>query len=173
MQSGGRDTTNLLSSWAPNGAIALTTGAGTVHVKGTIKGRYTVGALDSTLGGKMVIDDNLTYYTDPRVNLSSTDMLGLVAYRDINIRDNGSPNFTIQGSLFSYSDAVTVENYNSRPKGTLYTYGGWTVMKVAPTSSTDLSHGYSVKLVFDPRFAVTAPPYFPGTNGYEILAWYE
>ncbi len=168
------DSTALVSSWAPNGAIALTNGNGKVHVKGIVKGRYTVGALDSSgSGGKMVIDDNLTYYTDPRVNLSSTDMLGLVAHKDINIRDNGSTLFNVQASMFSYSDAVTVEHYDTRPKGTLSTFGGWTVMKVAPTSSSDLSHGYSVKIVFDPRFAVTAPPYFPGTNGYEILAWYE
>jgi len=168
------DTTRLLSSWCPNGAIALTTGTGTVHVQGTVKGHYTVGALDSSgSAGRVVIDGNLTYNSDPRTTPTSTDMLGIVAWNDINIKDNGSSYFTVMASLFSYTNAVTVENYDSRAKGTLYTLGGWTVQKVAATSSSDLSHGYSVMIQFDSRFASSSPPYFPGTNAYEILAWYE
>ena len=33
------------------------------------------------------------------------------------------PNFTVMAALFSYSSAIDVENYNSRPLGTLYTLG--------------------------------------------------
>ena len=30
-----------------------------------------------------------------------------------------------------------------------------------------------VNIRFDERFRTSAPPYFPTTKAYEILAWYE
>jgi hypothetical protein len=172
------DTTSLLSTFAPNGAIVLTNGTGTLHVQGTVKGRYTVGALDttSTSRGKIIIDNNLTYNTDPRTNSASTDMLGVVAYNSITIKDNSATmgaNFTVMGALFSYSSSIQVENYGSRPLGTLYSYGGWTVQDISATTNTGITNGLKVNIRFDERFRTSSPPFFPTTNAYEILAWYE
>lgn len=173
------DTTSLLSTFAPNGAIVLNNSSGMVHVKGLIKGRYTVGSLDTTSSsrGKIKIADHITYNTDPRVHGSSTDMLGIVAHRDIIIADNnatgGGPNFTVMAALFSYANAVTVENYTTRPLGIMYTYGGWTVQDIKATTNTSITRGLSVNIRFDERFRTTSPPFFPTTNAYEILAWYE
>ena len=172
------DTTSLLTDFAPNGAIVLNNSNGTVHVQGIVKGRYTVGSIDTTNAtrGKVVIDNDIRYNTDPRTTPSSTDMLGVVAHRTITIADNSAtmgPNFTVMAALFSYADAVRVENYNSRPLGIMYTYGGWTVQDIAATTNTSITRGLSVNIRFDERFRTTAPPYFPTTNSYEILAWYE
>jgi hypothetical protein len=172
------DTTSLLTTFAPNGAIVLTNGNGTLHVQGTVKGRYTVGSLDSTSSsrGKIVIDNDIRYNTNPQTNPTSTDMLGVVAYNSITIKDNtatGGPNFTVMGSLFSYSNAIQVENYNSRALGTLYSYGGWTVQDIAATTNSSITKGLMVNIRFDERFRTTSPPFFPTTNAYEILSWYE
>jgi hypothetical protein len=104
-------------------------------------------------------------------------MLGIVAYSSITIKDNtatsGTPNFTVMAALFSYSDAIQVENLNTRPLGILWTLGGWTVQDIAATTNSSITRGLSVNIRFDERFRTTAPPFFPTTNAYEILAWYE
>jgi hypothetical protein len=173
------DTTALLSSFAPNGAIVLNNSAGKMHVKGLVKGRYTIGAIDtqSASRGQVVIDDDVRYNTDPRTNPASTDMLGIVANRNITIADNtltgGGPNFTVMAALFSYAGAIDVENLNSRPLGNLYTVGGWTVEDIHATTNSSITRGLSVNIRFDERFRTSAPPFFPTTKAYEILAWYE
>jgi hypothetical protein len=172
------DTTSLLSTFAANGTIVLNNSNGTLHVQGTVKGRYTVGALDtqSSSRGKIIIDNDLVYNTDPRTNPASTDMLGVVAYNSITIKDNtatGGPNFTVMGALFSYASSIQVENLNTRPLGTLYSYGGWTIQDLAATTNSSITRGLMVNIRFDERFRTTSPPYFPTTNAYEILAWYE
>ena len=176
------DTTALLSALSPNGTITLGTGGatGNIYVEGVVKGRVTIGSMDSTSTsrGKVFVTGNLTYQTDPSVNPASQDMLGVVAYREINIKDNGAAFFKVSGSLYSYSQGVTVENYNTRPPGTLYTLGGWIVENVYATSNgiplgTAGSKGYKCSVHYDERFRTSAPPFFPTTQAYEILAWYE
>ncbi len=172
------DTTSLLSTFAPNGTIVLNNSNGTVHVQGTVKGRYTVGALDTTgaAHGNVVIDNDILYATDPRTNPASTDMLGIVAYNGITIADNtatSGPNFTVMAALFSYANTIHVENYNTRPLGILYTIGGWTVQDLDATTNSSITRGLSVNIRFDERFRTSSPPFFPSTHAYEILAWYE
>jgi hypothetical protein len=172
------DTTSLLSTFAPNGAIVLNNSNGVLHVEGTVKGRYTVGSLDTTAltKGQIMIDNDIRYQTDPRIS-TSTDMLGIVAHNNITIRDNtatsGTPNFTVMAALFSYASAIDVQNLSTRPLGTLYSFGGWTVQDIHATTNSGITKGLSVNIQFDERFRTSAPPHFPTTNAYEILAWYE
>lgn len=172
------DTTSLLSTFAPNGAIALNNSNGVLHVEGTVKGRYTIGSLDtqSVSRGTIMIDNDVRYTTDPRTNPGSTDMLGIVAHNSITIKDNSATmgaNFTVMAALFSYANTIQVENYNTRPLGILWSLGGWTVQDLAATTNSSITRGLSVNIRFDERFRTTAPPFFPTTNAYEILAWYE
>jgi hypothetical protein len=104
-------------------------------------------------------------------------MLGIVANQKITIADNnptgGGPNFTVMAALFSYAASIEVQNLATRPLGTLYTYGGWTVNDIYATTNSSITKGLKVNLRFDERFRTSAPPYFPTTKAYEILAWYE
>jgi hypothetical protein len=172
------DTTSLLSTFAPNGTIVLNNSNGVLHVQGTVKGRYTIGSLDTTAAsrGTIMIDNDVRYNTDPRTNPASTDMLGIVAHNSITIKDNSATmgaNFTVMAALFSYANTIQVENYNSRPLGILWSLGGWTVQDLAATTNSSITKGLSVNIRFDERFRTTSPPFFPSTNAYEILAWYE
>ncbi len=176
----GADTMRYLPTWAPNGTIVL--GRGNIYVKGTVKGRYTIAALDSVGGsscGRVIVTDDIRYQNNPRTDPTSTDMLGMVAYNDVNIAgDNTKTSFTVEASMFSYKMGVTVQNYSTRSPGIFYTYGGWIVENIYATSNgiplgTSGSKGYKCNIRFDERFRTSAPPFFPTTNSYEILAWYE
>lgn len=176
------DTTKLVSQLTANGTILLGTGGntGNIFVEGVVKGRVTIGALDTTAGarGKVIITNDLVYSNPPTADPSSNDMLGVVAYNDIIIADNSASLFKVMGSLYSFSKGVTVEHYNTRAPGQFYTLGGWIVENVYPTSNgialgTAGSKGYKCNVWYDERFRTTAPPYFPTTGAYEILAWYE
>jgi cytoskeletal protein CcmA (bactofilin family) len=172
------DTTTALGDFAPNGAI-VHAGRGNLYVEGVIKGRVTIGSVNTQAGaGRIVFTGNTVYATDPRVDPSTHDMFGAVAYRDVNIADNGASVFTVNGSLMSATMGVTVEHYNSRNPGYMYTLGGWIGENVYPTSNGIAAgvvgtKGLKANIRYDERLRTQAPPYFPSTNGYEILAWYE
>jgi hypothetical protein len=178
--AGHPDTAVYLPSFAPNGAITLAQNTGNIFVEGTIKGRYTIGSLDSSSGsrGRIIVTGDIRYHTNPEITPSSTDMLGLVAYNEIILADNGAPSFTIHGSMFSYTKGVAVQNYSTRPQGIFTTLGGWVVDEIYATSNgiplgDPSSRGYKCHIGYDERFRFSSPPFFPGTNAYEILAWYE
>jgi hypothetical protein len=169
----GAVTTKLISQFAPNGVIAID--KGTLHVQGQLNTRLTVASLRSSgsSGGSVIIDDNITYKTDPRIDPLCKAMLGIVGYTSIYIDTAAAHNnFTVQGSMYSQTEGVQVVNYNTRPRGNLYVLGGWIGNKVYATSNGTTA-GLPVNVTYDERFRVDAPPHFPGTNGYEILAWYE
>jgi len=178
--SAGTDTMKYLPTWAPNGTIVL--GRGNIYVKGTVKGRYTVAALDSVTGtssGRVIVTDDIRYQTNPRTTPSSTDMLGIVAYNDVCISGSTTKtSFYVDATMFSFKKGVTVENYSTRSPGIFYTLGGWIVENIYATSNgiplgTSGSKGFKCNIRFDERFRTSAPPFFPTTGTYEILAWYE
>jgi hypothetical protein len=166
-------TTQAITQIAPNGVLAID--QGTLYIQGQLNARLTVASLRTagSTGGTVIVKDNVTYKTDPRVDPLSKAMLGIVGYSSISIDTTGAHNnFTVQGSLYSQTDGVQVVNYNSRPRGNLYVLGGWIGTQIFATSNGTTA-GLPVNVTFDERFRVDAPPHFPGTNGYEILAWYE
>ncbi len=166
-------TTKAISQIAPNGVLAID--KGTLYVSGTLDKPLTVASLRSSgsSGGTVHITDNITYTTDPRVDPTQTAMLGIVGYSTITIDTvSAHNNFTVQGSMYSQTDGIQVMNYNTRPRGELYVLGGWCGTQIYATSNGTTA-GLPVNVSFDNRFRVAAPPYFPGTNTYEILSWYE
>jgi hypothetical protein len=166
-------TTKAITQIAPNGVIAID--KGTLYVQGELNTRLTVASLRSSgsTGGNVIIKDNITYKTDPRVDPLCKAMLGIVGYGSVNIDTTAAHNnFTVQASMYSQTDGINVVNYTSRPRGNLYILGGW-ISQILPATSNGTSAGLPLNLTYDERFRVDAPPYFPGTNGYEILAWYE
>jgi len=169
----GAQTTKAITQIAPNGVIAID--KGTLYVKGELSKPLTVASLRSSgsSGGTVVVKDNVTYKTDPRVDPNQTAMLGIVGYSTITIDTTGSHNdFTVQGSMYSQTDGVQVKNYSTRPRGNLYVLGGWCGTQIYATSNGTTA-GLPVNVTYDERFRVSAPPFFPGTNTYEILSWYE
>ncbi|HEX7574279.1 MAG TPA: hypothetical protein VF514_14410, partial [Bacteroidota bacterium] len=169
----GAVTTQAISEIAPNGVIAID--KGTLYIQGQLSTKLTIASLrtSGSTGGTVIVKDNVTYKTDPRVDPNCHAMLGVVGYGSISIDTTAAHNnFTVQGSMYSQTDGIQVVNYNTRPRGNLYVLGGWIGTQIFATSNGTTA-GLPVNVTYDERFRVDAPPFFPGTNAYEILAWYE
>ncbi len=175
----GTYTTTSLSTFAPNGIIAIDQGV--LHVQGSVPGRVTLASTripPATTGGTVEIMNDLVLRTDPKTNPTSTDFLGVVAYGDITVKDNLATEFNLQGSFYSATGGLQVEHGTTRPAGMLRLYGGLMVDALYGTSNgaTGSSRrGYNLRTDFDTRLAdvANAPKYFPVTTAFEILSWLE
>ncbi|MBN1301901.1 MAG: hypothetical protein JW995_11860 [Melioribacteraceae bacterium] len=172
------DTSVLATSFAPNGVIFAQNSV--LRLKGTVKGAYTVGVSSNSISnGKVFLDDDLIYETDPQVNPASTDMLGIVAKNDIMITNNtaNNSNINIHASMYSESGGFGAEDYASRPVGgNINLLGGIqqsTRRAVGTFSSGGTVSGFNKRYMYDDRFMLASPPAFPGTGAFEIVSWYE
>ena len=180
--SGGSWTYVLASAFAPNGAIFAENAE--LRIKGVVKGQYTIAA-SGTGGdrGKIYLDNDVYYNTDPQVDPNSQDMLGIVAQRDVIITNNSANNndIKIQASIYSESGSFQAEDYQSRPvSGSIYLYGGVIQNSRGPVGTfstwhgqTTIESGFSKRYRYDDRFMIANPPFFPGTGSFEIVSWFE
>ncbi|MDP3787562.1 MAG: hypothetical protein Q8R05_08505 [Candidatus Omnitrophota bacterium] len=180
---GTMNVTNSHENWVnqnmplpANGALFVTgaQGGDNLWISGTLNGQLTVGT-----NRDLVITNNITYNTNPVTNPSSTDMLGLIAEKDVIISQNAPSNLTIQASILALDDSFYVENWAGLPpKGKLNIYGGLIqdargpIGLFNPATSTIIS-GYSKNYVYDPRLRNIPPPFFPTTGDYVGLSWRE
>lgn len=172
-------TYKLASTFAPNGVIYAQDAE--VHVRGNVKGQYSL-AVSGTSGstGQIFIDDNIYYNTDPRTNPSSTDMLGLVAKRNVIITNNAANNsdVVIQASVYAETGSFTAQNHDTRPyAGKIDLYGGITQRTRGAVgiigSGGSISNGFSKRYRYDERLLVSYPPFFPGCGSFEVVSWLE
>ena len=127
-------------------------------------------------GGQVFIQNDLVYDQDPRIDPSSTDMLGIISKGDIQIQDNGASSFNVMASMYSEGGGMSVEHGTLRPPGTLTVVDGLAVQNLYPTSngaSGSNKKDYNLALQYDQRFLTDGPPEFSTTNHYEILSWLE
>ncbi len=175
-------TYRLASTFAPNGAIFAENAE--LHIKGRVKGQFTIGASGTGSNrGKIFLDDDIYYNTDPQINPNSQDMLGIVAQRDVIITENSANNnnIKIQATIYSETGSFTAEDYQNRPvSGAIQLYGGITqyVRGAVGTFRTvhgqsQIASGFSKRYRYDERFMVSSPPFFPGTGNFEIVSWFE
>lgn len=169
----GGSTTNM--NYPANGVIYV---QGDAQIEGTVKGQVTIGC-----SRDIEIMDNVVYDTDPRVDPTSTDLLGLVAEGNVYMdgatggpnRDSGDE--TIMAAIMALNTSWTVEAYNSgSPRGKLVVYGGIIQKQRGPVgtfSSYGLSTGYEKDYHYDPRLMDNPPPAFPTTGQVEKIAWNE
>lgn len=173
---GGTDTTVALTTLAPNGVLEVD--KGNIYVQGTVKGKLTIVAnkTTGTTGGKVYVQNNLVYATDPRVDPESEDMLGIVSKGDVTIQDNGATTFNVMASMYVEAGGMAVQNGTSRPAGVLNVVGGLIVQNLYGTSngaSGSDRRGYNLSLQYDQRYRTSSPPSYPATGSYEILSWLE
>lgn len=170
----------LASTFAPNGAIFADNA--NLRIKGRVKGRFTIGS-DGSSRGKVYLDDDVFYNQDPRQFPNSTDMLGIVAKDDIIITENAANNnnIMVQASIYSESGSFQAENYQNRPvSGAIHLLGGVIQNARGPVGTfrtvggaSIIDSGFSKRYRYDDRFMVASPPFFPGTNSFEIVSWFE
>ena len=160
-----------------NGVCYVT---GKVEMKGRLKGQLTI-ACD----GDIEIMDNCIYDTDPRVDPTSTDLLGIVADGDVYMDGNpyganvDTADETVMAAIMALDESFTVENYSSgSPRGNLVIYGGLIQYRRGPVgtfngSTGQIVTGYGKDYSYDPRLMDNPPPAFPTTGDVEKLSWQE
>lgn len=176
----GKDTALYLPNAAPNGVI-YTNGA-TVRLKGTVEGRYTLVCSENSAtkkGGSIYLDDNIVLKDNPLTNPKSTDILGIVAQKNVVITNNkaNQSNIDIHASIYCESGGFGAEEYKTRPKsGSINLVGGIIQnirMAVGTFDGNGITSGFSKRYRYDARFMHMYPPFFPNTGEFEIVAWYE
>jgi hypothetical protein len=183
---GGGWNNDPLADFTANGAFYAE--GVNIHIRGTMKGRLTIGCggvTGSNSEGNIWLDDDIDYHKDPRIHPESTDMLGLVAENKLWIADNADNHgpgndYILFGCVFSRTDGLWVEHYNTRQvEGRLTTVGsqvanvgGYT--GIFSGDPPTIIHGYKPGGAFyDQRLMVSSPPFFPTTGQYEIISWLE
>lgn len=171
------ETAALASTFTTNGTIFAENSV--LRLKGTVEGQFTVGvSANSSSNGKIFLDDDIVYKTDPRIT-NSQDMLGIVADNDVMITDNvpNSNDINIHASIYSENGGFGSENYNTRPAGgSINLLGGIqqsTRRAVGTFSGSTTVSGFSKRYRYDERLMLASPPSYPGTGAFEIVSWYE
>jgi len=155
-----------------NGALFVNNG--NLTISGTLNGRLTVGA-----SSDVNIAGNIIYASNPAVNPSSTDTLGVIAERDIVIPSNASTNLTINACLMALNTSFYLDNWDSGlPKGNLNVYGGIIQKERGPVGTFNAATGqkitgYSKQYDYDSRLVNSPPPFMPTTGDYITLSWEE
>lgn len=190
-------------SASDNATSKFLRGRGNVFVSGKLKGRLTIAASNSIY----IMDRNPTkpyasstaseivggvvYFSDPRTNSSSTDMLGLIANRDIVINHLSWPSASntdlpqatirtaphtarIDAAVFALSGSFGFEAWDSGGRrGTIHLYGS--IVQNRRGAVAQGNNGYFKDYRHDPRFEHTSPPHFlpPEVSGWEVAKWTE
>ena len=170
------ETTSLTSDIAPNGVIYAE--GMDVRLQGTVEGQYSV-----VSDGNIYLDDDVKYKNDPKTNPNSTDILGILAQKNILISDDKHGNYPVKNieidaAMYAEKGGFGAENYSSRSiDGSINLYGGITQkirQAVGTYSGTTQKTGYMKRYHYDPRLMKIFPPFFPvSTAGYRIVSWKE
>jgi len=170
------DSTVLATSFAPNGIIVGEDA--TMRLKGIVKGQYTVGTTGVAPKGMMYLDDDIVYYNDPRIDPSSTDILGIVSKNDVKIADNlaNSTDINIMASIYAEQGGFGAGwSSFTQPNGFINLYGGIQNKKrvqIGVISGGNI-WGFNRRYKYDERLMIMSPPGYPGTGLMEIVSWLE
>ena len=149
---------------------------GDCELSGELRGQMTVAA-----SGDVYLMDDITYVDDPRVVLSSTDILGIVSEGNIIVAataanlDAGDETFMC--CLMALNESFTVEDYDSYSfRGYLRVIGGIIQERrgaVGTFGGGGGPTGYSKDYIYDDRLADSPPPSYPTTGTVTTLSWRE
>ena len=147
---------------------------GTLSISGTLNGQLTAGSEEN-----IIITDNILYNTDPRLDPTSQDMLGLVSEKNVVVSRNAPYDVEVNATIMALDDSFTVEQWwEGPPKGTLTLYGGLIQDFRGPVGTFSRRtgrkrSGYSKDYHYDPRLMANSPPFYPTTGDYVVSSWKE
>ncbi|MCP4724743.1 MAG: DUF4900 domain-containing protein [bacterium] len=143
-----------------NGVIACNRN---IYVEGVINGQVTIGTTRN-----IYITDDLVYADDPGNNPESDDLLGLVAYDNVIIKDNSATRdgITIQGTILARDGSFKAEYIEFYPPARLNLYGGIVQeIRGAVGRLGSPPKGYEKYYEYDKRMEHEYPPFYPIAPG--------
>lgn len=135
----------------------------TIQVQGVVSGKVLVYS-----PRRIVVEGDITYARDPRIDRDSPDYLGLVCDRDIVIAPpdvTGPGDLHIHAAMFARR-RVVVKDSGHRQNATLSIFGS-----LAAGSLSESEPRYATRVEYDRRFESRRPPGFPSTNRFESDDW--
>ena len=188
-----------LTTMAPTGVIFVDNAD--VFISGTLQGEVTIVSEGSAgMGqGNVYLTGDIRYNTDPmipngeggfKINPDCSDMMGIIATNNIFIATSevsggkannvDDPNINIDAALFAVAGGMQVQNLGSYPAnipmGSMYLQGSMTAGKeesVAIFDGSTITAGYRRNVIYDGRFSVTPPTWFPRSIYYRVVSWLE
>ena len=135
----------------------------TLYVAGVVAGKFLVYSPQ-----RIVIEGNLKYASDPRKDADSTDYLGVVCDRYVEIAPpsvTGPGDVEIHAAIFAGRRFIVTHIDHPR-SATLRIYGSLAAGTLSATEPR-----YATRIDYDDRFERQRPPGFPSTNRYEVDDW--
>ncbi|MDX9924590.1 MAG: hypothetical protein RBS48_07475 [Ignavibacteriaceae bacterium] len=174
--------TQNLSTFAPNGIIYVE--RGNVYTKGVVNGNITIAATKKGTSGAggVYFEDDFTYASDPRTNPNSDDLAGIIAEETIRIQSNSNTlgkSITTMASMYCMNGTIGPEDglVNQNFLGNWNIFGGLIADDLRVTANYNNAgnpyKGLRFVHKYDERLLLKVPPYFPHTNNYEVVSWFE
>jgi len=136
----------------------------TLYIKGVIAGKVLVYSPQ-----RVVIEGNIRYAHDARKDSHSSDYLGIVSDRTVEVARSsitGPGDLDIEGAIYAGRRFRVADLYGASRPATLRIFGS-----VAAGSVSATEPRYSTKIEYDPRFEEVRPPGFPATNKFVVDTW--
>ena len=179
-----KDTVMRIADLSSTGLVGVLNGD--LHISGRYQGQLSVAAFTGTGAtankGNVWFDGDVTAYTNPQTNSTSTDKLGVIAERMAYITKdpsrNASSQVNIQAAIYCHTGELTAEDFWSIPiSGRVNLFGsvcqGTAGSLGVFNFGSGLQNGFYYSLRHDPRFLVMGPPNFPFSTKYRLVAWWE
>ena len=141
----------------------IATGKAALRVQGVLAGKVLLYS-----PRLIVIEGDLTYATDPRIDSDSDDYLGIVSDRVVEVAPphvTGGGDLEIDAAIYAGRRFVVTGIDHART-ATLRIYGSLACGTISATEPR-----YATKIDYDTRFERQRPPGFPSTNRYEVANW--
>ncbi len=155
---------------ANNGTIGTTDG-NDIKVRGIVAGRMTV-----TSGRDIIIQDTLRYKTNPSINGTSQDYLGIIARNRVIFQYTTNTGMVVQAAVMAASSgigSVLIENKVAANADLALTLLGSIVavedsLATSRIPATSLPvNNFNFTHLYDTRLRLNTPPYYPRTNRVE------
>jgi len=151
-------------SWPAGQPVYFLAAAGaSVRLQGIVSGQVLVYSPEL-----LVVEGDITYARDPRIDPQAGDFLGLVCDKDIEVAPpevTGPGDLHIQAALFA-KRRIVVTKSGHRRAATLNILGS-----LAAGSLSESEPRYATRVEYDWRFERLRPPGFPSTNRFEAEDW--
>lgn len=119
----------------------------------------------------ILVTDHVRYTNNPETVPSSTDAIGLIAKRKVEVQTSAPNNLEIYAHIICQTSGFGVKDYNSgSSRGVLTVYGG-IVNSIRNAVGIVGGSGYTKNYSFDRRFTTNPPPSYPTVT--DELEWTE
>jgi len=146
-----------------------------VNIKGELDGRLSVYSAQN-----VNITGDIKYKNDPRIDSTSTDLLGIISNQSVMVDDEahkaeGTQDLTLHASIMTLNGSFWVEKYNEgTPRGKIDLLGGLIMRQRGPVGTFGyggIKTGYSKDYKYDTRLLADIPPFFPRESPFSIVYW--